>query len=114
MSDNFDSFNDNEEDAIEEIVPEEDDDNLFDNGGMDGFTPIDPNTVITIRSSAGEDRFVGQTRQLIEILIGTGHKADAEKIRDQAVAVLDDERLKSAVTDAEKRIQQRFVRTGNQ
>ena len=51
-----------------------------------------------------EDRFVSQTCQLIEILVGVGRKADAEKIRDQAVAVLDDARLKSAVSDAEARV----------
>ena len=33
-----------------------------------------------------------------------GRKAEAEKIRDQAVAVFDDARLKSAVTDAEARV----------
>jgi hypothetical protein len=54
-----------------------------------------------------EDRFVGETRRLIEILVATGHKADAEKIRHQAVAVLDDPRLKSAVSDAEEKIHRR-------
>jgi hypothetical protein len=63
---------------------------------------------------SGEDRFVGQTRQLIEILVGTGHKAEAENICDQAVAVLDDPRLKSAVSDVEEQIQKRSLRTGNQ
>ena len=56
-------------------------------------------------SKLSDDRFVGEVRQLIEILIGTGHQADAEKIRDEAVAVLDDARLKSAVGDAEEKIQ---------
>ncbi len=56
-----------------------------------------------------ENNFVGQTRQLIEILVATGHKTEAEKIRGQAVTVLDDPRLKSAVSDAEARIQK--VRT---
>ena len=53
---------------------------------------------------SAEDRFVGQTRQLIEILVATDHKADAEGIRDQAVAVLDDPRLKSAVDDAAQKV----------
>jgi hypothetical protein len=52
-----------------------------------------------VKKSA-EDKFVGQTRQLIEILVATNHQPEAEKIRDQAVAILDDARLKSAVTDA--------------
>ena len=56
-----------------------------------------------------DDNFVGQARQLIEILVATDHKADAEKIRDQAVALLDDARLKSAVSDAEKKIQKLSV-----
>jgi len=51
-----------------------------------------------------ENSFVGQTRQLIEILVGAGRKAEAEKIRDQAVALLDDPRLQSAVSDAAEKI----------
>jgi hypothetical protein len=50
------------------------------------------------------NNFVGQVCKLVEILVATGHQADAEKIRDQAVAVLDDARLKSAVTDAEEKM----------
>ena len=50
-------------------------------------------------------QFVGQVRQLIEILVLTGYQSDAEKIRDQAVAALDDARLKSAVSDAEAKAQ---------
>jgi len=52
-----------------------------------------------------EDIFVRQVRQLIEILVGTGHQADAEKIHDEAVAVLDDPRLQSAISDAEGKVQ---------
>ena len=47
--------------------------------------------------------FIEQTRQLIEILVATDHKADAEQIRSQALAILDDAQLKSAVTDAEQK-----------
>jgi hypothetical protein len=43
---------------------------------------------------------VSQTRQLIEILVATNHQAEAEKIRDETLTILDDARLKSAVTDA--------------
>jgi tRNA A-37 threonylcarbamoyl transferase component Bud32 len=50
------------------------------------------------------NNFVGQVCKLVEILVATGHKAGAEKIRDQAVAVLDDSRLKSTVSDAEEKI----------
>jgi serine/threonine protein kinase len=62
-----------------------------------------PDASAMIKKSA-EDRFVGQTCQLIEILVATDHKADAEGIRDQAVAVLDDPRLKSAVDDAAQKV----------
>src|ERR1039458_7350242 len=63
-----------------------------------------PDTTAQMKKWA-EDRFVGGTAQLIEILVGVGRKAEAEKIRDQAVAMLDDARLKSAVTDAEATVQ---------
>jgi hypothetical protein len=72
-----------------------------------------PDTWAMMKKSA-EDRFVGQTRQLIEILVATGRKADAERIRDQAVAILDDPRLRSAISDVEEQIQKRSLRTGNQ
>jgi hypothetical protein len=58
--------------------------------------------------------FVEEACRLIEILVGAGHNAEAQKVRDQAVAVLDHARLKSALSDAEERIQQRSLRTGNQ
>jgi hypothetical protein len=53
------------------------------------------------------NHFVGDVRKLIEILVGAGRKTDAGKIRDQAVAILDDARLKSAVSDAEGKVQKR-------
>ena len=59
------------------------------------------------------NKFVGETRPLIEILVATGHKAEAEKIRDQAVVLLDDPRLKSAVSDAAERIQKSSIPAGN-
>jgi hypothetical protein len=56
------------------------------------------------RMREADKRFVGRVSQLIEILVGAGHKADAETIRTQALALLDDPRLQSAVSDAEKKI----------
>jgi tetratricopeptide (TPR) repeat protein/predicted Ser/Thr protein kinase len=50
------------------------------------------------------NNFAGQVCKLVEILVATGHQADAEKIRDQAVTVLDDARLKSSVNDAAEKI----------
>jgi hypothetical protein len=54
--------------------------------------------------SFADNAFVQDTCQLIEILVGTNLKAEAEKIRDLAVRAVDDPRLKSAVSDAETTI----------
>ena len=70
-------------------------------GRTNTWSPYDPSAMM---KKSSEDRFVGQVCQLIEILVGVAQKADAEKIRDQAVEVLDDARLKSAVSDAEERV----------
>ena len=51
-----------------------------------------------------DDNFVHQTRQLIEILVATGSKGDAENIQSQSLAVLNDPRLKTAVEDAEAKM----------
>jgi type II secretory pathway pseudopilin PulG len=51
-----------------------------------------------------DENFVRETRQLIEILVGAGRKADAGKIQSQAMAVLEDARLKSAVSDATEQV----------
>jgi hypothetical protein len=48
--------------------------------------------------------FINQSRTLVEILVGIGRKAEAEEIRDQAVAVLDVPELRSALTDAEQKV----------
>jgi serine/threonine protein kinase len=60
------------------------------------FTPPDMGQMET-------NNFVGEVCKLVEILVATDHKAVAEKIRDQAVAILDNARLKSAVSDAEQK-----------
>jgi tetratricopeptide (TPR) repeat protein len=52
------------------------------------------------------DNYANEVRRLIEILVGTGHGAVAEKIQDQAVAVLDDPRLQAAVRDAQAHIKE--------
>jgi hypothetical protein len=64
------------------------------------FTPPDMGQLAT-------NNFIGEVHKLIEILVGADRKTDAEKIRDQAVAILDDPRLKSAVSDVEEKIQKR-------
>ncbi len=53
------------------------------------------------------ENFVSQVCTLVEILVGTGHKTDAEIMSSRAVAVLDDPRLHSAVADAQARIAKR-------
>jgi hypothetical protein len=51
-----------------------------------------------------DNNFVEQTCQLIEILVATAGKSDAEKIQTEALAVLNDPRLDTAVADAEEKI----------
>jgi len=70
-------------------------------GHTNPWTP--PDISDRLKQNAEND-FIGQTRQLIEILVGANRKAEAEKIREQAVTVLDDARLKSAVSDAEQKM----------
>jgi serine/threonine protein kinase len=62
---------------------------------------------------AADRIFVDKTRQLIEILVANGHRADAQNICDQAVALLDDPWLKSAVSDAESKIQKSSIPASN-
>jgi serine/threonine protein kinase len=64
------------------------------------FTPPDFGKLAT-------NNFVEQVCKLVEILVATDHQTDAEKIRDQALTILDDPRLKSAVSDAEGKISNR-------
>ncbi|HEY5041186.1 MAG TPA: hypothetical protein VIK53_04220, partial [Verrucomicrobiae bacterium] len=72
--------------------------------GLTNFWSPPPDNTSAMRKKNAENDFVGQTRQLIEVLVATDHKADAEKIRDEAVTVLDDSRLRSAVADAEQKL----------
>jgi serine/threonine protein kinase len=58
------------------------------------------------------NNFVGQVCKLVEILVATGHKDGAEKIRDEAIGVLDDARLKSAVGDAEEKVRKKLMEEG--
>jgi hypothetical protein len=51
-----------------------------------------------------DKNFVDQTRLLVEILVGVGKRAEAQKIGDEAFEMLPDEKLKLAVSDAEKRV----------
>jgi hypothetical protein len=48
--------------------------------------------------------FVNRVCVLVDVLVAAGHRDEAEKIRDEAVAILDDERLRSAVSDAEQKL----------
>ena len=66
-----------------------------------GFTP-------PARPDMGQmatNQFVGQVCKLIEILVAAGHPADAENIHTQALSVVADPRLQSALRDAEKKVQ---------
>ena len=58
------------------------------------------------------DSFVNDTRRLVEILVGSGHTDEAQKIQSEAVAVLNDPRLQSAVGDAEEKVRERLMGEG--
>ena len=53
-----------------------------------------------------DKNFVAQTRRLVEILLGVGKRAEAQKIGDEAFALLPDPGFKSAVADAEAHVKQ--------
>ncbi len=53
------------------------------------------------RGQMATNNFVGQVRTLVEILVATDNKPEAEKIHAEAMTVLDDDRLKSAIEDAQ-------------
>jgi hypothetical protein len=48
--------------------------------------------------------FVGHVCDMVEILVATGNQPEAQKIRDQALADLDDPRLRSSLADAESKL----------
>ena len=73
------------------------------NGWTNTPFSLPPDTSAGIKKASVE-MFVSQVRQLIEILVATGHKADAETIRDKAITILDAAQLQSAVSDAEQKI----------
>ena len=54
-----------------------------------------------------DPKFVQETSRLIEILVATGRRAEAVKIRDQALSCLDHPDLRSAIESSEKRIARR-------
>ena len=74
------------------------------------FSPPDSTGVL---KKLANDGFVGKTRELIEIFVATGHMSDAENIRDQAIKILDDPRLQSAIADAQKTIQSKQAQNTN-
>jgi tRNA A-37 threonylcarbamoyl transferase component Bud32/type II secretory pathway pseudopilin PulG len=65
------------------------------------YSPLDISVVL---KKSAEGRFVVQVRQLIEILVGTGDKVEADDIQKQALVVLNDPRLASAVSDAKVKV----------
>jgi predicted Ser/Thr protein kinase len=68
---------------------------------MRAFSPPDTSGML---GTMATNNFVGGACQLIEILVGTGHADVAQNIRDQAVKVVDDARLHSAMEDAQTKI----------
>jgi hypothetical protein len=61
------------------------------------FTPPDNSAML---KNFAVNRFVDSVRQLIEILVATGHQVEASQIQGEALDTLNDPRLQSAVTDA--------------
>jgi tetratricopeptide (TPR) repeat protein len=72
--------------------------------GRPPIQPYQPANLGEIGLKHTRDSYADEVCRLIEILVGTGHHEEAERIRDQAVAVLDHPRLKSAVTDADQKL----------
>jgi predicted Ser/Thr protein kinase len=68
---------------------------------MRAFSPPDTSGML---GTMATNNFVGGACQLIEILVGTGHADVAQNIRDQAVKVVDDARLHSAIEDVQTKI----------
>jgi serine/threonine protein kinase/type II secretory pathway pseudopilin PulG len=61
-----------------------------------------------------ESRFIGQTRQLIEILVATDtDPSTAQDIQNKALSVLNVPQLQSAVSDAENKIQHKLESPAN-
>ncbi len=61
-----------------------------------------------------ESRFIGQARQLIEILVATDNDLSAaQDIQNKALSVLNVPQLQSAVSDAEEKIRNARTRTAN-
>lgn len=65
--------------------------------------PLMPDTSGTMKKSV-ERQFVDEVRALVEILVATDNKSDAEEIQKQALAVLNDPRIESAVDDAYEKL----------
>ena len=63
-----------------------------------------PPDISGMMQKSDDDGFINALRQDIEVYTATGSRADAEKIAAEAVAVLDDPRLRSAVSDADEAI----------
>jgi hypothetical protein len=70
------------------------------------FRPFDMGQMAT-------NNFVGRVGKLVEVLVGAGDPATAVKIRDEAVAVLDDPRLRSSVSEAEANLKKHPVPVTN-
>ena len=70
------------------------------------FTNAKPNVTPHRPLQLADRTFIEETCRLITILLGTGQKSDAEKMREQALATLDDPKLQTAINDAEQKIKE--------
>jgi len=74
---------------------------LYRQRGLTNIPTFQPPDTSAFLKKNNEDMFVHNIRDLVEILVATGDKSDAVDIQRKAVAVLDDPRLRSVVSDAE-------------
>jgi hypothetical protein len=66
--------------------------------------PIFPQDAQATMKKVSENNFVNQVCQLIEILVGTHRDAEAQSLRDQAIEILDDPKIKTSLSDATARV----------
>lgn len=65
---------------------------------------IPPSAHLAPPQNIAKSNFVCQVGCLVEVLVGTGHEAEAEYIREKAMTVLDDSLIQASVINAEEHI----------
>ncbi len=68
--------------------------------GLTNLPPFSPPDNSAMFKRLDQNRFVDSVRQLIEILVATGHQPEASQFQSEALNTLNDPRLQTAVSDA--------------